>query len=119
MKYHAVAAVLMLAAPLRAFAANSGFRNSFDTIDSVEISNLDVEFGQHSFLTVRGILRGQSTPVSLDFDFGTNKDMATRCERLALIAMSKPGKYQFDIGANNSGSTDGGHGDCRLTLVAP
>jgi hypothetical protein len=112
-------ALLTLAAA-RTVVADPGIQATFDSVDFVEIRNHDVCSGCtiHTVVTVRGITTGHSTPSTLNFDFGTNKDMATRCERLATIAMSKPGKYQFDIGADTFGG-EGGHGVCRLTLVAP
>jgi len=69
---------------------------------------------------VTGIRHGDAVPSTQSFDFGVSTDMATRCERLAVISMSKPGKYQFGIGADafaSGGSV--GHGDCKLILVAP
>jgi hypothetical protein len=95
----------------------------YDTVDSVEIKNHDICDtcgGNQSMVIVRGIVVGTSTPSTRTFNFGTNIDIATRCERLAMIAMSKPGKYQLGIGADmsNSGGV-GGHGDCKLILIAP
>jgi hypothetical protein len=95
----------------------------YDTVDFVEIKNQDICSscnGNQSVVIVRGIPVGTSTPSTRTFNFGSNIDMATRCERLAMIAMSKPGKYQLGIGADTSTSGGvGGHGDCKLILVAP
>jgi len=113
--------IASLALAPRRSAADSGITDVFDTVDSVRIKNHDTCSGcTHALVVVQGIRVGGSGPVTLTFDFGTNKDMATRCEHLAVIAMSKPGKYQFGIGSDASGSNqDGGHGDCELILVTP
>jgi len=116
----AVFSLLTLAAA-RTVVADVSVQVTFDTVDFVEIKNQDICSGctgSNALVVIRGVPSGSSTTITSSFNFGTNKDMATRCERLAVIAMSKPGKYLFGIGANSS-NPDGGHGDCRLTLVAP
>lgn len=109
---------LALAAP-RVVAADSGITAVFDTVDSVEIVDHDLcsGCGIHALVVVKGILAGGSTVASRTFDFSSNVASATRCEHLAVIAMSKPGKYQFGIGAQPDSA--GGHGDCKLILVTP
>jgi len=65
----------------------------YDTVDAVEVSG--------SQITVTGITVGQSTPTTLTYFMGGDTctshsvDTAARCDRLALFAMSKPGKFQF------------------------
>jgi hypothetical protein len=65
----------------------------YDTVDAVEV------FG--SRITVTGIIAGQSAPsefIYVIFDgssSGSTPGGANRCDRLALLAMAKPGKYQF------------------------
>ena len=112
--------IASLALAPRSSAADPGIQAVYDTVDAVEIKNHDLAGGNiHALVVVRGIRTGGSVPSTTSFDFGTNKDMATRCERLAVIAMSKPGKYQFGIGSDAAGgNADGGHGDCELILVA-
>jgi hypothetical protein len=101
---HRIAACLALAsltfvAPRPAAAAVT---HTFDTVDAVEIVN-----GSDT-LVVTGILVGQTTPTTLSFYF-----VGVRCERLAVIAMSKPGKFRFGIGSS------GGSGSCKLILQTP
>ena len=112
--------ITALALAPRRSAADPGITAVYDTVDSVQIKNHDLCSGciTHALVVVRGVRVGGSGPVTSSFDFGTNKDMATRCERLAVIAMSRPGKYQFGIGSD-AFSPDGGHGDCELILVTP
>jgi hypothetical protein len=110
--------VASLALAPRSSAADPGIQVVYDTVDTVEIKNHDFGTTTHAVVVVRGIPSGGSVPGTRSFDFGTNKDMATRCERLAVIAMSKPGKYQYGIGSDAlNGNPDGGHGDCELILV--
>jgi hypothetical protein len=115
--------LLVLVAPRIATANTSvPLQITYDAVDFVDIKNEDICDGcsrSEAIVLVRGVPTGQSTPATATFNFGINKDMATRCERLATIAMSRPGKYQFAIGADNHNSPDGGHGHCQLTLVSP
>jgi hypothetical protein len=120
---HAGVALLIAAAP-RVVTASAGVPISvtYDTVDFVEIKNQELCDGcsrSEAFVIVRGVASGAGTPSTGTFNFGSNKDMATRCEHLATIAMAKPGKYQFAIGADNSSSPEGGHGHCKLILVSP
>lgn len=62
----------------------------YDTVDAIEASE--------NRITVTGIIAGQSAPSTLVYiirDFGSSTVAASRCDRLALLAMSKPGKFQF------------------------
>jgi len=100
---------LSLAAPRPAAAAAPTV--TFDTVDAVEINN-----GTNStatFIVVTGILAGASTPTTMSFTFGTTTAIGLHCERLAMIAIAKPGKYQFAIGSNSSSAA------CRLILRTP
>jgi hypothetical protein len=108
----------LFAAP-HAFAGEASIQVVFATVDSVEIRNHDDCTGctpVHALVVVRGVDVAGNGPFNHSFDFSANTDMATRCEHLAVIAMSKPGKYQFGIGSDAFGQ---GHGDCKLILVTP
>jgi hypothetical protein len=108
-------ATLMFAVARRS-AADATIQIVFNTVDSVEVKNQVACLGcpLHALVIVTGIPTSSGTPFTRSFDFGTNLDMATRCEHLAVIAMSKPGKYQFGVGSDTD---SGGHGDCKLILV--
>ncbi len=104
--------ILAMSRPMSA----ATFTGVFDTVDSVEL-NLDSSLVK---IVIVGVPAGGSTPISQTFSFGptssaTSFPTASRCERMALAAISKPGKYQFAIGVNNNGTT----GACKLILVAP
>ena len=118
MKYRPV---VCLAIALSTFAtprptAAATFTLVYDTVDSVEL-NLD---SSQVTIVIVGIPAGGSTPLSRTFGFGPTSSAvsfpaASRCERLALATISRPGKYQFSIGVNNNG----GPGACKLILVTP
>ena len=108
-----VIALSSLAAPRPAAAAAT---DVYDTVDSVEIDNRGGLQGP--FLVLTGIPAGLTTPVTTSYSFNSSGfpaslDIAMHCHRLALVAMSKPGKFQFAIGqaANTRG--------CKLSLRAP
>jgi hypothetical protein len=108
-----------LATPRSAVAGEVAIQAVFDTVDFVEIKNQDgcSSCVSQSIVIVRGIAAGASAPITVSFNFGTNADMATRCERLGVLAMSKPGKFQFSIGADTFNPQ--GHGHCKLLAVTP
>lgn len=105
--------VLTFAVPWHAAAAISP-TTTFDTVDAVELQN---DCCSVVNLVVTGILAGGSTPTTRTFAFANNSATdaapALRCERFAVIAMSKPGKYQFAVG------TQGSAGACKLILRTP
>jgi len=65
----------------------------YETVDAVEVAG--------GLITVTGITAGHSTPSTLVYEVnddscgGRSAESAARCDRLALLAMSKPGKFQF------------------------
>jgi hypothetical protein len=81
-------ASLTFMAPRPAAAAVT---HTFDTVDAVEITNLGGD--NNNIIIVTGILAGQTTPTTQTFVFGSAVDHARQCERFALIALSRPGKY--------------------------
>ncbi|HEX3763702.1 MAG TPA: hypothetical protein VHW23_33625 [Kofleriaceae bacterium] len=115
-------AATLISAVARTVAADP-LTVTYDTVDAAEVVHRDGCAGGcfiHTVVVVRGIPRGQSTPVSQPFDFGDKSDMALHCQRLAVLAMSKPGKFQFVIGSDtNPNGSSVGHGLCQLTLVSP
>jgi hypothetical protein len=65
----------------------------YDTVDAVEVWG--------SRIIVTGIIAGQGTPSEINYIIfdgtsgTTSPEGANRCDRLALLAIAKPGKYQF------------------------
>ena len=107
-----------LATPRSAAAAVTDF---YDTVDAVEYSKRDPNGLSNATLHVRGVLSGGSAPVTRAYVFintastTEGPELAMHCHRLAVLAMSKPGKFQFAIGPGPSTSATG----CKLTLVTP
>jgi hypothetical protein len=85
----------------------------YDTVDAVQSGPGDRR------ITITGIIAGQSTVTTLTYTLRTisptssNEDVMARCDRFALLAMAKPGKYQF--------ATVGLQGalDCKVIVRAP
>jgi hypothetical protein len=112
-----------------AFAAvtlvvHTALATTFDTVDSVQLTTTGTNGNSHMYLVVQGIPIGGSTSTSQQFDFGSlvgstashTTELVTHCERLALIVMSKPGKFRFTITTTTVGNPQA---DCRLTAVTP
>lgn len=92
-----------------------GIPASYDTVDAVGV------WGRR--ITVTGIISGQTAPSTFQYPIfeesaggaGSISDAANRCDRLALLAMTKPGKFQFAMDRVSSTSFF----RCTLTLRAP
>jgi hypothetical protein len=84
----------------------------FDTVDAVEVGGT----GGGPRVIVTGVQTGESTPTTIEFTFFNNTDTASHCHRLAVLAMSKPGRFQFAIFTRSGGSLDGG---CKLIRRTP
>jgi hypothetical protein len=87
---------------------------AYDTVDSVSVGGRRI--------IVTGIISGQTAPSTFQytiFDESTSSgttDAANRCDRLALLAMSKPGKFRFSMEHPDASSFTF---RCTLTVRAP
>jgi hypothetical protein len=105
-----------LAIPRPATAAVTEF---YETVDFVEVDKRNCSLGCLPSLTIRGVLVGGGAPITRTYTFanggnGTEGvDTALQCQRLAVLVMSKPGKFQLGVGPLPGAS------GCRLTLVTP
>ena len=81
-----VIAALTLGSPPPARAA-SGDITTYDTIDAIEVVA--------SQITITGIVTGQGSPSTTAYTIAVSDVDAARCDRLALLAASKPGKFQL------------------------
>jgi len=67
----------------------------YDIVDAVEV--------QGNRINITGIIAGESAPSEFSYAIfdgsasGTTPEGANRCDRLALLTIAKPGKYQFAI----------------------
>jgi hypothetical protein len=97
-------------------AATPGGPAVYDTIDAVEVSGARI--------TLTGIIAGQTVPTERFYTISdgsfqggstisSSPAAAARCDRLAMLAMVKPGKYQF--ATTQIGSFFG----CKLIVRAP
>lgn len=87
-------AMFLFGDPLPAAAAGNPI--TYDTVDAIEVLANEIK--------VTGIISGQDAPsttlytiISSSSSTGRTDVAASRCDRLALLAMSKPGKYQFAV----------------------
>jgi hypothetical protein len=106
---------LSFVSPSPAAAADAVAPAVYDTVDAVEV------WGGR--ITVTGIISGQAGPSELvyiihdgAFTSTPSPEAAARCDRLAMLAMAKPGKYQFAT-TRLLGVT--GRFGCKLIVRAP
>lgn len=112
-------ASLTFAAPRPADAAGP-ITHTFTAVDAVEIQ---YQGGGTAFiLLITGVLSGGSTATTYSFPF-PGSDIGLRqtekCERMAQIAMTKPGKFQLGVRALATPSPSTSDIVCKLTSVAP
>jgi hypothetical protein len=83
---------------------------AYDTVDAIEaISNRSIE--------VTGIIAGNSAPSTTRYTLAsstTPNEAGARCDRYALLAMSKPGKFQLVMT-----TLSGAFSTCKLVVRAP
>jgi hypothetical protein len=87
----------------------------YETVDAVQSGPTDHQ------ITITGIIAGQSTATTMSYPLrapfsssvNANEDVTARCDRLALLAMAKPGKYQFATVLVSGGFV------CKLIVRAP
>jgi hypothetical protein len=96
----ASAATLLLAlSPLSIASAQSTTDNVFlfETVDSYELKTV-------YWLKITGIVSGEATPHTLELR-ANNGDAYNQylraCERMAFMAMNKPGQYYFELRHSN------------------
>ncbi|HET9449705.1 MAG TPA: hypothetical protein VFO83_02430 [Aggregicoccus sp.] len=70
----------------------------FETVDSYDVR------GGPSQVVVTGVLQGEAAPTTLVFRYSAASGSSyesprtfERCERMALLAMSKPGQYLLEL----------------------
>lgn len=101
----AVTAVLLLAGSV-ARAQTTWF--AFTTVDAVNMET--------NRMSVTGVLEGAAAASTATFYFTSGApDLLQNCQKLALLAMTKPGQYLLKI---NPGVSYG-YPQCTLARVAP
>ncbi|AKJ08305.1 hypothetical protein ATI61_12533 [Archangium gephyra] len=89
------ATLLLTLSPLSIASAQSTTENVFlfETVDSYELKNA-------YWLKLTGIVRGEATPRIVEVRASvsdTYNQYLRACERMMLMAMSKPGQYYFEL----------------------
>ena len=87
--------------------AATGDLTLYATVDAIKVLATVIE--------VTGIVVGQSAPSTVSYSIATTDVAASRCDRLALLAMSKPGKFQFGMVDESFGD----HFSCKLIVRTP
>jgi len=92
------ATLLLTLSPLSIASAQSSSVETFvfETVDSYEL------LSGASQLNITGILQGEAAPRTISIPPATNNTVSYEgrvraCERMALMAMSKPGQYFFEL----------------------
>lgn len=88
-----VLAALVIASPRLATAGDVVI--VYDAVDALETR-------PNEYILVTGVIGGQNAQSTTPYQVGvtpqnTNTDAPARCERFAMMAMSKPGKFQFAV----------------------
>jgi hypothetical protein len=95
MRHSIIALAATLAAAVPAVAAADTF--AFSTVDTVVVGE-DGENGYSNAMLVTGLRDGQNAPTtSLLVDNLEHSPRLERCYRMAIIAMSKPGRWRFTV----------------------
>ena len=107
----ALASMMLVGGAGSASADPSPVPTTYTTVDSIETSG-------NSYITITGIrgLDQAATTIVYRIAQGSQpQDAAARCDRFALLAMSKPGKYIFEVTDlyKNSNFT------CKLSVKKP
>jgi hypothetical protein len=90
----------------------------FTTVDSYDVQATPFR------VVVTGVLQGQQAPTTLSFQYSTYSSSSyesprtfERCERLALLAMSKPGQYLLELRQEYDAYAYGHQLGCKLTRL--
>ena len=80
----------------------------FVTVDAIEMD---------AYLSITGILQGEAQPSTVAFNWLYSSTFSFReeCQRAALLAMTKPGQYLFEVRQKYAGALP----TCKLTRVNP
>jgi len=98
-------AAALVSVPVRAQAAPSQY--VFVAVDALDV--------QPSKFVVTGVLDGESAARTVTVNFSTAyAEQVVMCERLALLAMTRPGQFRLEIETNSTS-----YYACRLARVTP
>jgi hypothetical protein len=88
-------------------------RHVFVAVDALEM--------KANVFTVTGVIDGESEPRTVTFTFSSSstsseRDDVSACQRLALLAMTRPGQFRFEVAG---GTTYYQYPACKLARVTP
>lgn len=112
-KLRTVALLALLAALAASPAAAQTTSSSwtFETVDDVQVYTNTSYASPQVTVTVTGIVQGESAATTHSaMIVDEARATAEACERMALLALSKPGQYRFTLS---------GVSGCKLARVAP
>jgi hypothetical protein len=106
----ALATVFLLSTPVAQAQtvenATSGTPYVFEVIDAYELRG-DLSGTSNQYVLVTGILKEESTVRTFRFTmYNSTTDRLLqnqRCDRMALLAMTKPGRYYFQLTTTGTG----------------
>jgi hypothetical protein len=109
----ACAAVAALLFALPSYAQTTVPRYVFVAVDALET--------KANVFTVTGVIDGESEARAITFTFSTSSSTTSRddvaaCQRLALLAMTRPGQFRFEVAG---GTTSYQYPACKLSRVTP
>jgi hypothetical protein len=79
----------------------------YEAIDAFQVSETSIR--------ITGIIAGASAPTAKLYFLGRGNELAPRCDRFAMLAMSKPGKFQLAIVTPDGTSVSA----CQLIVRTP
>ncbi len=106
--FAAALAAVLAGIPAEIRAQTVTWNYTFVTVDAVS--------ARGNYLYVTGILESEAAPVERYVTFPTTTspyDMQASCQRMALLAMERPGQYKLQLALNAS------YPACRLVRVNP
>lgn len=113
---------IVLAVVAAALAAAAAAQTTSTPVTLTLVAVDAVKIRSNSDLSLSGVLDDGSTVTQKAINFGTNTTLRDKCERFALLAMTKPGQYKLVVGGYESPSSYGTYvswSDCSLVRAAP
>ncbi len=117
---HAIAAVVTLGLLATATTAVADVTDRWVAIDKVAVSLSSTSFGGQRELVLTGVRDGAAavqTSAYVSDGSTEDREIVTRCERLVLLALTRPGRYVVEITRENGTLPRYHMSSCRLARV--
>jgi hypothetical protein len=107
---------------LGAAAVRADVTETFVAVDQVTVKTEENNDHNKPHVVVGGVLQGQATATVRTFASSTgfgSHEMLQRCEKLALLALARPGRYSLALTRLDTPNSGGTYylKSCRLTRV--